>query len=959
MKNVHLITVLSLGYTLLVYAPAFAGNYTQLDLIGFSKDGECVAYQLDNKNSDPAIFQEKLIILDVNNQKIIKTITSGEAAGLVNAKPEQAADQSAQAEPQTKVPEDFNALYTATLEKYRIIEWNKGIAVYQTKPDQTAVYPQLSKEVSFNIKDEKNQAYAYKVVIQKQDAKGVDCEHEFLTYSPSLFTCKIMNAAWETTLSPFASETKGSIDKDRQLPTELNCFRDYFIQSIYIYKNKVVVFIYAGAPASAATGTAGMNWSIITMLGTLNRTYAIIPDAPVLADVTPASQVTTSILPPAARNTQEASGSNSALTEQAASDANADNTGALAPDTLPVSNPQSLQAGKASGQQAEPIASLPVMQLPAPSLEVITPNPDYDNDVYLTWDEVPGATVYKIYRELLPVKDTKQLKPLVVTSDWFYTDKSPKEKKIYWYAITAGKTPSNIKSRAAAAKANPADTNSTGNMANYQAEQESLPSRPRSVCINNDQTSLVFWEDFDTNNAHEPPVGWTSNNNAASAMWFFAHNSWAIPSPQLIVSDNLDNAGVWGSIDLKSTVHEGWFEFDFKLDKQANETGSSEQDYFLYLKSENGKDKVIQLRIHYILARHQYNFILQGAIGKNWFNENQDYHLQLAFGGGKLSLQVDGTPEMSNVNYTAKPVRQLYIETSSSMFGGGCFFDNFALWENKQTKDQKNGPGPLDVHSTAPRTQNRQELFDEHRLTDENMKPDTFNQIGFQLYRQNSLQEALQMFLCSIEQDNNYARGYYNTACMLSLLDERNPALALNPNPEQALRYLESAYRIDPEFVVRAEKDQDLGLVKKTKAFQNLSEKYYYSFNSSDLNIFAEGFARCVRSHRWPDLLNYFEKSYLSEYYDRLYDRKTDLFLCDFFELSSLLSFKAKKELCTYLINQIKDCQVLKQTGDTISFRIVLTTETNNAREITIDLKKRTSGSKSRYGLVRYFPPRG
>jgi tetratricopeptide (TPR) repeat protein len=962
MKNVHLIIVISLYFALNFHIPAFAGNYTELDLIGFSRDGDYLAYQVGHQNKETALFQKRIYILDVNNQKIIKTLTQDlKSAPTTPATPaSQAISPAPQAQPvplvaaqaakeiQPQAHEDFNTLCTASLEKQQIITWNKGLAVYQTRLDRNTVYPQLSKEVSFVIRDENNLAHAYKVSLQQQDAREQECEHGFLTYRPSIFTCKVAESSWEGVLA--LPVTEMSADQSKGLPEMQNCFRDYFIQSIYIYRNKIVVFIFAGAPTSGTADASGMSWEILTVLGNLNRIYAVIPEAPALVSVTPPSQY-------AAHSLLQADWSQQAAMA-------VEDTGAAKASSTPATGSAATGAAAAPDQLAGketttvnvlPANTMPFFPLPSPHLEIISPDPDYGDDVYLNWDEIPGATAYKVYRALLPITDTKALKPLAITTDWFYLDKDPKEKRIYWYAVTAVDTPILSARRSAATKGETVDA--AGANPARRHDRESAPSRSRSVLINAGPAGLSFWEDFDANNAHTIPAGWTTNGNTTKAMWFFAHSSWAIPSLQLLVSDNLGNASVWGCTDIKSSVQEGWFECDFKLEKQMEDTGSGEQDYCLHLKTEKGKEKVLTLRINYSPARHQYAFNLQGKTSREWFNENEAYHLQLAFGSQKASLQVDGVTVISDAPYMAKPIRQLTIETSAGTKGGGCLLDNIALWDNRQMRDSKTGPASIDVHSSAPRTQNRQELFSAYRLTDDNMRAEAFNQIGFQLYKQNKYQEALQMFLCAIEQDYTYARGYYNLACMLCLLAEQSPDTG--PGREQALSYLENAYRFNPEFVQRAQRDQDLESLKKIKAFQILNERYYYSFNSTDLAIFAEGFARSVRAHRWPELLNYFERSYLAEYYERFYDKKTDLFFCDFFELSNLLTFKAKKELSTYLINQIKDCEVIKLTDKAVTFRLRLTTEANTEREIIINLKQRTEGGKTKYGFTRYFPPRG
>ncbi|MHA1821216.1 MAG: exo-alpha-sialidase, partial [Promethearchaeota archaeon] len=57
-----------------------------------------------------------------------------------------------------------------------------------------------------------------------------------------------------------------------------------------------------------------------------------------------------------------------------------------------------------------------------PVLNPITPNPDHDGDIILTWSQVIGATSYYIYRSTSQISSTAGLTPIANVNSTFYTD---------------------------------------------------------------------------------------------------------------------------------------------------------------------------------------------------------------------------------------------------------------------------------------------------------------------------------------------------------------------------------------------------------------------------------------------------------------------------------------------------------------------------------------------------------
>ena len=78
-----------------------------------------------------------------------------------------------------------------------------------------------------------------------------------------------------------------------------------------------------------------------------------------------------------------------------------------------------------------------LIPLTQPTLDLISPNPDYDGIINLNWDSINGATMYYIYRNNSYINSINQLTPVNTTVDNNYTEKL-NVNGTYYYVIVAG-----------------------------------------------------------------------------------------------------------------------------------------------------------------------------------------------------------------------------------------------------------------------------------------------------------------------------------------------------------------------------------------------------------------------------------------------------------------------------------------------------------------------------------------
>jgi peptide/nickel transport system substrate-binding protein len=71
----------------------------------------------------------------------------------------------------------------------------------------------------------------------------------------------------------------------------------------------------------------------------------------------------------------------------------------------------------------------------APILNVITPNPDTDGDIFLNWSDVEGATSYNVYRDTTFITDISGMTPIAQPTSSQYDDNGLNE-GTYFYVIT-------------------------------------------------------------------------------------------------------------------------------------------------------------------------------------------------------------------------------------------------------------------------------------------------------------------------------------------------------------------------------------------------------------------------------------------------------------------------------------------------------------------------------------------
>ncbi|MFX0098492.1 MAG: PKD domain-containing protein [Candidatus Hodarchaeota archaeon] len=79
----------------------------------------------------------------------------------------------------------------------------------------------------------------------------------------------------------------------------------------------------------------------------------------------------------------------------------------------------------------------------APFLQSISPDPDDDGTIDLDWNDVPGATVYHVFRDTSNITSVSGLTPIMSVSDSNHSDSSTANSTTYFYAIVAGNATGN------------------------------------------------------------------------------------------------------------------------------------------------------------------------------------------------------------------------------------------------------------------------------------------------------------------------------------------------------------------------------------------------------------------------------------------------------------------------------------------------------------------------------------
>lgn len=208
-------------------ADIFAGDYAALNFIGFSKDGKYLAFE-EYGTQDGSGFP-------YSNIYFVDTTKNSYAAPAVKVR----LDNEAATESQARTRANRNA--AANLRKLRIVAGNTGsLVVARLLTDLSVEKEPLKFEVgksqSLNFTDYRNSNYfenEYNLTLAPSEVKNTVCN----TYTDQPIY------KFELTLKDNRKETTKILQRDASLPSARNCPLDYSVQNVYVYDNKIAVFL--------------------------------------------------------------------------------------------------------------------------------------------------------------------------------------------------------------------------------------------------------------------------------------------------------------------------------------------------------------------------------------------------------------------------------------------------------------------------------------------------------------------------------------------------------------------------------------------------------------------------------------------------------------------------------------------------------------------------------------------
>lgn len=221
-------SVILAGFVLLVLSlSASAGDFANLNFIGFSKDGRYLAFEEYGTQDGSGFPYSNIYFVEVQkNSFAAKAIT-------VRIDSETATERQARAKAKLAA--------AATLRKLRILERNTGTAVVSRLLTDVSGNHFLSedpeKEQKINFAAEIGSMYRrgdYDLVLKsvKADKKGCD----YLDEDQKTFMLE---------LSVYDAEQQKTImlQKDSSLPASRGCPLNYAIQHVYLYEGSIAVFL--------------------------------------------------------------------------------------------------------------------------------------------------------------------------------------------------------------------------------------------------------------------------------------------------------------------------------------------------------------------------------------------------------------------------------------------------------------------------------------------------------------------------------------------------------------------------------------------------------------------------------------------------------------------------------------------------------------------------------------------
>lgn len=203
----------------------FAGDYAILNFIGFSGNGDYLAFEEYGSEDGSEVLYSHIYFVDVTKNtyaaapviKRVKEISRGEEA--VRAQAKQAA--------------------SANLKKFAIVNGNTGNLVVARLPTD------LSLERPDPGSDEDNQAISFTAnrrsinVIDKYELRLTTTEVKPKNCSGS----GQVELKFALSITDVEGKTEKFLQRDTMLPSSRGCSTHYSIQNVYIYGNRIAVFL--------------------------------------------------------------------------------------------------------------------------------------------------------------------------------------------------------------------------------------------------------------------------------------------------------------------------------------------------------------------------------------------------------------------------------------------------------------------------------------------------------------------------------------------------------------------------------------------------------------------------------------------------------------------------------------------------------------------------------------------
>ena len=235
-----------LAFFAFVILPAniFAGDYATLNVIGFSMDGKYLAFEEYGVQDGSGFPYSTIFIIDVaKNSYAVPPVKKQTEKETVTGDAIRLTAKTAAA---------------ANMKKFKIVPGNTGkLVVARLITDLNAgnVKPgNEGKNQKIEFTDYRDSSYyerEYELLLKTSEVKTKACEY---ASEPVL--------KFDLMLKETKAKTEKILQSDKTLPESRGCSLAYSIQSVYVYKNNVAVFLN-----TYSTGFEGPNMRFLSVTG--------------------------------------------------------------------------------------------------------------------------------------------------------------------------------------------------------------------------------------------------------------------------------------------------------------------------------------------------------------------------------------------------------------------------------------------------------------------------------------------------------------------------------------------------------------------------------------------------------------------------------------------------------------------------------------------------------------------